>query len=258
MLTKDKVLSLRDLALYHLPQILMQSKDARANHGSMVALRVVAGAPDKVLYDVTATAIERRAAILLTLVQQHPHGLVEWLNEQVGDDDFPGALNEIAQKDALANQEQTESLMLDAAKVLCDFSGTPIPPWMTVAEIKTAEQPAPALTVHDKPTAPALVESTEKKQSIRKGATKQEILTNSWPIPLTINLSNLLSDVPKWLEQARLSRGAPGKESSRWNPAMLAVCLATEKAISKLALTRYISMYFAEWADEWERLSDSI
>lgn len=90
------------------------------------------------------------------------------------------------------------------------------------------------------------------------GLSKQEILANDWPIPSTINLKDILSDVPKWLEPARVSRGAAGKYSALWNPAMLAFCLASTKAISKTALTRHISRFFAEWADEWERLSDSI
>lgn len=91
-----------------------------------------------------------------------------------------------------------------------------------------------------------------------RGLTKKEMLANEWPIPSRINLERLLSDVPVWLTPARLNKGAPGKASALWNPAMLALCLAADKAISKTALTRYIANYMPDWADEWESLSDSL
>lgn len=92
----------------------------------------------------------------------------------------------------------------------------------------------------------------------QRGLTKKEMLANDWPIPASINLARLLSDVPVWLEPARLGKGAPGKASALWNPAMLALCLATNKAISKTALNRYITKYTPDWADEWERFSESL
>lgn len=91
------------------------------------------------------------------------------------------------------------------------------------------------------------------------GLTKAEMLANDWPVNSALNLPRLLSDVPKWLEPARLTKGARGKNSSAlWSPSMFAVCLLSEKAISKSALTRYMTRYMPEWADDWETLSEDL
>ena len=132
MLTKDKVLSLRDLALDHMPKSReLRDNVRRVSGNSTQALRVIAGAPDATLCDVAATAIERRAAVLLNLVQQHPDALVELLNEPAPcNDDFPGQLEQILANDARVKQSQTESLMLETARMLCELSGASLPPWM--------------------------------------------------------------------------------------------------------------------------------
>lgn len=90
---------------------------------------------------------------------------------------------------------------------------------------------------------------------------KKDILSAPWPLPNGRQLAPLLSDVPKWLEPARVSRGSPGKGSSTWNPALLADCLATTSkgktwVVNHLALTNFLNRYFQKWAAEWEELSE--
>ena len=82
--------------------------------------------------------------------------------------------------------------------------------------------------------------------------TKREILAADWPLPNNVNLEKLLSDVPKWLEQARVKRGAPGRGSSLWNPAQLAICLNTRRSVKVAALDIVIRGSFPAFHSEWE------
>ena len=85
-----------------------------------------------------------------------------------------------------------------------------------------------------------------------QGLTKAQIL--AWPWPGRVNLHNSLSDVPAWLETARVSSGKKGIHgSARWNPAQIAVCLCAEKNISKNVLDKHMRTYFADWLDDWEQ-----
>lgn len=82
---------------------------------------------------------------------------------------------------------------------------------------------------------------------------KKEMLANEWPLkPGAPNIDKALSDVPEWLIHARLLRGAPGRCSSLWNPAMFAACLLARGLSTRAALTRHIALYFPEWTDEWK------
>jgi hypothetical protein len=186
------------------------------------------------------TAHELKAAGVLMTYQGEPADLSRWTGGATsrgnnvyikqGYYDDPDPSNVLVLTDSLPSSWIRKiKLNVESAS-----SGTP----------ESAELPAPA--------AEALSEDGPR------GLTKKEMLANDWPIPVRINLKRLLSDVPVWLEPARLNRGAPGKASALWNPAMLALCLATNKAISKTALTRYIDTYMSDWGDEWKRLSESL
>lgn len=85
-----------------------------------------------------------------------------------------------------------------------------------------------------------------------KPCTKREILAAAWPLPNSVKLEGLLSDVPQWLNPACVARGAPGRGSSLWNPAQIAVCLATKKSVKMTALTPVIRNSFPEFLNEWE------
>ena len=136
MLHKDKILNLRDLALDHLPKVRAE-RDRMTAHGSIAALSAVAIAPLKTSHDVSSTAIEKRAAVLLHLVHQHPDTSTEWLIPSV--DDSEKELEEVLMKDALRNQPMTEANMLENAKLLCELSGAPLPPWMTITPAAKGE-----------------------------------------------------------------------------------------------------------------------
>jgi hypothetical protein len=92
------------------------------------------------------------------------------------------------------------------------------------------------------------------------GLPKKSILASDWPLIGDfdqVSLSRALSDVPDWLQDARLTKGARGKQSSTWNPALIGACLvAQEHAIPK-AIARFIKSIFPEWLDDWEEWSES-
>jgi hypothetical protein len=90
------------------------------------------------------------------------------------------------------------------------------------------------------------------------GCTRRAILAADWPLPSNFKLENALSDVPKWLVTACVSRGAPGRGSSTWNPAQLAVCLVTRTLVSKSAVDRVIRRHFTDHIDEWVRSAEML
>ena len=99
------------------------------------------------------------------------------------------------------------------------------------------------------------VAKPQPAQRTKNGLTKKEIISTNWPIPDKISLDRLLSDVPKWLLTARMSRGRPGKCSSLWSPAQLATCLVSERRCNKLGLEKHIHNFYPEWVDDWNSLS---
>ncbi|HMZ82669.1 MAG TPA: hypothetical protein PLX20_01950 [Rhodocyclaceae bacterium] len=86
-----------------------------------------------------------------------------------------------------------------------------------------------------------------------EGCTKAEMLAAEWPSQ--VNLRNALSDVPKWLEQARISKGKRGVDSSRWNPALVAVCLRDKHKIPVAELNKAMRS-FGEFQTEWKEYCD--
>ena len=81
--------------------------------------------------------------------------------------------------------------------------------------------------------------------------TKKQILLFEWPG--TVNIKGGLSDVPKWLESARVTKGKRGRGgSARWDPAQIAICLLTEKNISQGALARHIKTHYPDSISDWQ------
>ena len=92
-----------------------------------------------------------------------------------------------------------------------------------------------------------------------QGLPRERILAIPWPLRQLFNQKSLdraLSDTPKWLQPARMAKGAPGKGSSLWNPSLIAVFLVAKKHANDKALTSMITKYFPEWLPEWENAQD--
>lgn len=92
--------------------------------------------------------------------------------------------------------------------------------------------------------------------SAPKALSRKAILAANWPLHGKFNqqsLARALSDVPQWLDVARIYRGKAGGISSTWNPAILAECLANKGYAKRPALTEFISRHFAKWFPEWEQ-----
>ena len=149
MLDKDKVNSLRDLALDHLPDTKALSKKNYIEHrNGRAALQAVAFAPTLLINSPLSTTVEKLAGELLALVGKHPDTHIEYLIDNSIDSD---ALS-ISVQDAVLWAEQDrpyiEELLMESAQKLCEISGVALPPWMASADdksevIQNIEKPAP-------------------------------------------------------------------------------------------------------------------
>jgi hypothetical protein len=96
--------------------------------------------------------------------------------------------------------------------------------------------------------------------AVPPGLAARAILAHDWPVPVGVDLKSRLADGrAKWLTPARELRGSPGKAPSLWNPAMLAICMASKSKgktwqVDRHRLDIFIRKHFKEWVDEWERL----
>lgn len=102
---------------------------------------------------------------------------------------------------------------------------------------------------------------TEQTQIRNKpnGLGKKAILAVDWPMPnnvQNVRLKRFLTDVPRWLEPARIQRGAPGKASALWNPTLLAVCIHEHFHVSARSFDNHIRTYFPDWLAEWRQRSE--
>ena len=95
---------------------------------------------------------------------------------------------------------------------------------------------------------------------------KTEILSvaEDWPLgPGAPTMSNILEEIPQWVDGACKRIGAPGRGqagSHRWNPAILADACCTETRWKKwrsnrLAMGKFLAKYFEEFVPEWERIA---
>lgn len=102
-----------------------------------------------------------------------------------------------------------------------------------------------------------------RKSGETRGLPKRDILAATWPLPGGRNLEGFLSDCPEWIKSARVSRGAPGRGSSTWNPATLAFCMAASSKgktwqANKRALDNVIAKHFPEWDAEWQDIAENL
>lgn len=100
-----------------------------------------------------------------------------------------------------------------------------------------------------------------------RGITKAEILEVQWPMPNGApSLESILDKIPKYVDAACIKVGRPGKGRSGshlWNPAMLAVCLATRTphknwTCRQKALTDLIRSEFSDYLEEWSKKQEML
>lgn len=111
---------------------------------------------------------------------------------------------------------------------------------------------------------PAYLQSAADKVTQQcKGVSKREILAADWPLVSPYSMEKLernLGDVSRlqWLQVATVGQpGAAGKESYRWNPAILASCLCNRgRIVNKPKLLQVLTTQFPEYLSQWEEISE--
>lgn len=141
-----------------------------------------------------------------------------------------------------------------------DFEDVPSTLWLfhiTDLDNVSGEINGPAPTVPQPESAPL----------VKKGVIKDEILCLEWPMPNGApSLESILDKIPQWVGCACIKVGQVGKGKSGshlWNPAMLAVCLASKTPQkkwvgNKLALTNFMRSNFSDYFSEWESYSERL
>ncbi|MBK5913783.1 hypothetical protein [Rhodocyclus purpureus] len=98
----------------------------------------------------------------------------------------------------------------------------------------------------------------------KKGVPKAEILAVDWPLPSGApSMANIIKERPKWASEAWIDCGRRGGDSHLWNPALLAVALASSAprkgwTVRGSALDRIIKGHFPDFLDQWESVADSL
>jgi hypothetical protein len=105
------------------------------------------------------------------------------------------------------------------------------------------------------------------EESVRSGVTKQEILNAEWPkVRGAPSMKSIVKELPQWVVPACKQIGGRGKGpygSHKWNPAILAACLATRTPhkkwrVQKSALDLFMRDSFPDYYDEWKTCSEHI
>ena len=63
----------------------------------------------------------------------------------------------------------------------------------------------------------------------------------------------MLANCPKWLIDARVSRGAPGIGAAAWNPVTVALALQSRGVPDERLRAIFANRLAAHWADAWSR-----
>ena len=105
----------------------------------------------------------------------------------------------------------------------------------------------------------ALTDTPDKAVPVvERSITKQQAINTFEGIYLDRNgWNNALSDVPKWIEPCRVSRGRKGDKSTSatWNPVLIAVALFDKSVTTKKLNAVFVRL--PDWADEWREASAS-
>lgn len=105
----------------------------------------------------------------------------------------------------------------------------------------------------------AVPAKTTPKSILPAPVTKKRIL-EAFPPPAGVtneNWEKTLGDPPAWLIDARIDAGGRSRAST-WNPAMFALCLASEGKMKIPPLTDIIGRDFPKWLPEWKRHAESL
>lgn len=126
----NQILSLRDLALGHLPK-LRDLREKNAKFGPFAAEQTLDSGWGRVWLSPLATAVERQAAQVLAQIYMHPETALvnhwQW-GKGMDQEDIDNAGQTLALM--REQQSQTEARLLDEARKLCMLSGAPLPPWL--------------------------------------------------------------------------------------------------------------------------------
>lgn len=139
-------------------------------------------------------------------------------------------------------------------------SQTPIE-WLDWADERGLLVPPQFRQIAKAKQAPSAPPTASLTPTAKAGLTRKAILSASWPVKGNFNLKNALSDVPKWLEEARVTPGVRGKGpkgAATWNPALIALCLADKNHADSRALSAFLKRYFQKWSEEWERHAENL
>jgi hypothetical protein len=118
---------------------------------------------------------------------------------------------------------------------------------------KNLPQELVALAQENPQAAPAA-----KGKAVKRSITKQQVINafegfyfdrNGW--------NNALSDVPKWIEDCRVTPGRKGDKttSATWNPVLIAAALIDKGKTAKQLDAVFVRL--KDWADEWREVSAS-
>ena len=141
------------------------------------------------------------------------------------------------------------------ACLLAGFSPTPALPTAPTLEQPAGIEPEQAQHQGEPAEAPRSTQTM-----LDMGVTKAEILAvfrNPIQGQAEEQWAKMLADArAKWLKPARVDRGGR-RVQSRWNPAKLAMCLASKMHMGRGALGSLIRRYFPEYLPEWQAYAGS-
>lgn len=99
---------------------------------------------------------------------------------------------------------------------------------------------------------PITPNTTTPAAQIERSITKQQVINAFEGLHFNRDQwSKALSDVPKWIEPCRVSRGRKGDKSTSatWNPVLIAIALLDKKVPIKKLDAVFVNL--KDWADEW-------
>jgi len=133
-LHEKKILNLRDLAISHLPRVQKNRAVSSRLYGKAFIDSASRGATQMTSNYAESTAVEKLAAELLDLTYMHPDTQAQYPFKR-DPIEYAEAIEEDMRlmEGALELQPQIEAAMLEAAKLLCELTGAPLPPWMDEA-----------------------------------------------------------------------------------------------------------------------------
>lgn len=132
MLDVNQILSLRDLALDHLPK-LRDLRERNSRFGSFAAEQTLDSGWGRAWSNPLATGIERQAAQVLNQVYLHPEtALISYWQWKNGMDADSIANAEKTLQLLREHRAETEAVLLEQVKKLCMLSGAPLPVWVNV------------------------------------------------------------------------------------------------------------------------------